>query len=273
MIPEFEAAIRFDRLKTIDRMCFTGTGRPENSAEHSWHAVMLAYLLSNYAPPGVDINRVAMMLTLHDLPEIIAGDTFFFDAAANPKIAQSQTDAEYEAACQLFDIDSSRGVPIGDGLLAMWLEFNNGQSADAKFAKAIDRLHPLLQQFVSNGKTFRKHGISMKQIKNSLAEIDAGCPKIWPHVEMLLIEMNELGMLPPFPPVNSQTKAWRVKGRCLQGTPNIGDTLTIGDHLYTVLSYFMAKDVGSVGLALSIQSCPEAPAISMEFSIESKEIK
>lgn len=128
-----------DQLKQVQRTTFLFDGsRAENSAEHSWHLALMALTLAEYAPPDADINRVLRLLLVHDLVEIYAGDTHF-DTDAAGKAAQQAS--EVRAAEQLFAL-----LPPDQQALFhdLWQEFEAQETPEARFAKALDALQPML---------------------------------------------------------------------------------------------------------------------------------
>src|ERR1700722_12084170 len=137
-----------DQLKGVLRQSSILDGsRKENSAEHSWHLALMALVLRDYAPPGTDLNRVTAMLLIHDLVEIDAGDLFVYaDAAAQAR----QEAAEHAAADRLFTL-----LPPGQGpeLRALWDEFEERRTPEARFARALDRLQPMLANYYLRGGT------------------------------------------------------------------------------------------------------------------------
>ena len=140
-----------DRLKGVLRQTMlAGPGRRENSAEHSWHIAMMAVTLGEHAPAGTDIGRVTAMLLMHDLVEIDAGDLFVY---ADAEQQERQLVAERAAADRIFAL-----LPSDQGafLRHLWDEFMARRSPEAKFARALDRLQPMLENFRSGGGTCRR---------------------------------------------------------------------------------------------------------------------
>ena len=118
--------------------------RRENDAEHSWHLSVMALALARYAARPVNVERVLKKTLIHDLVEVYAGDTFAFDAAATA----GQKEREEAAADKIFAM-----IPEGAALRALWEEFDEGRTADASFAAALDRLQPLLANHLNEGHT------------------------------------------------------------------------------------------------------------------------
>ena len=175
--------IEIDRLKGVIRQTSLCDGsRRENSAEHSWHLAMMATVMAEHAGAGVDVGRVVGMVLVHDLVEIDAGDTFAYDAAAYA----GKDERERAAAERIFGL-----LPVEQQseLRALWDEFEAGESAEARFANALDRLQPLLANHHSKGGSWRAHGISRAQVIKRMAPIERALPGVWPIV-LDIVEQN-----------------------------------------------------------------------------------
>ncbi|WP_373824739.1 HD domain-containing protein, partial [Achromobacter insuavis] len=147
-----------DRLKTVIRQSpLLDRSRKENSAEHSWHLALYALVLSEYASGPVDTQRVMRMLLLHDVVEIDVGDFPIHGGSS----AAWQAEQEDKAAARLFGLLPS---PQGDAFLALWREFEQAESEDARFAKALDRFQPLLINVFTGGGTWTENGVSHEQV-------------------------------------------------------------------------------------------------------------
>jgi 8-oxo-dGTP pyrophosphatase MutT (NUDIX family) len=130
---QIDFILEIDRLKSVQRRTsLLDRSRRENTAEHSWQIALMATLLAEYADPPVDINRVVVMLLVHDLVEIDAGDTPIYDEQARA----TQADRERRAADRIFGL-----LPRvqGQGLRALWEEFEARETPEARFASAIER--------------------------------------------------------------------------------------------------------------------------------------
>jgi putative hydrolase of HD superfamily len=165
-----------DKLKTILRRTpLADASRLENSAEHSWHLALAAMVLADYAPAGVNVARVLEMVTIHDLVEVDAGDTFAYD----PEHAKSKADRELAAADRIFgllpDDDSRR-------LRALWEEFEEHHTPDARFANALDRFQALLLNFTSGGGSWNTHGVRRSQVMVRMDPVRTTLPALWPYV-------------------------------------------------------------------------------------------
>jgi len=167
-----------DRLKSVVRQSpLLDKSRQENSAEHSWHLAMYAMILSEYASGQVDANRVIRMLLLHDIVEIDVGD-FPIHGGSSGEV---QAVLEGKAAQRLF---GQLPAPQGDECLDLWLEFEQAQTDDAKFAKALDRFQPLLVNIFTDGGTWLQSGVAQEQVVARYGPvIRAGAPQLWASCE------------------------------------------------------------------------------------------
>lgn len=167
-----------DKLKAVYRrtMVKPDNNRQENSAEHSWHIALQALTLVEYAQEPVDIFRVIKMLLIHDIVEIDAGDTFAF--AENAELSE-QGAKEMEAAERLFGLlpeDQTEEFKI------LWLEFEQANTADARFAKAMDCLLPVIQNMESEGGTWAKYQVTRNQVLTRNRHLENLAPKLWNYV-------------------------------------------------------------------------------------------
>jgi putative hydrolase of HD superfamily len=183
-----EFMIEIERLKGVLRKSRpAGLERYENSAEHSWHVCISALMLKDYANENVDIDRVIRMLLIHDLGEIDADDTIIYSSEAPELKAQE--------AAGVKRILSYLPENTRDEYMALWYEFESGETADAKYAKAIDRVPPLLQNISDNGHTWKKHSISKEQVFTLNARIGQGSSQLWEAVKARLEKAVAEGIL------------------------------------------------------------------------------
>jgi len=181
--------VELDKLKrTLRQTTLIDDSRHENSAEHSWHLAVMAILLEEYVEAPVDLPRVLKMVLVHDVIEIDAGDTFCYDAQAN----LDKEERERRAADRLFGL-----LPADQGaeLRALWDEFEEGATPEARFAVALDRLQPLLQNVNGAGGTWRRHGISRAQVLRRMEPIRRAAPRLWPLVERHVEEACRAGWI------------------------------------------------------------------------------
>lgn len=163
-----------DRLKSVVRQSpLADRSRRENSAEHSWHLAMFALVLSDHAG-GVDALHVAKLLLVHDIVEIDAGDAPIHVAGAD---MAALAEAEQRAAERIFGL-----LPPEQGreLFGLWREFEAAETPAARFAKAIDRLQPLLLNVLAGGGTWTENGVSERQVMERYGPpIERGSPTLW----------------------------------------------------------------------------------------------
>ncbi|GLX76846.1 phosphohydrolase [Thalassotalea insulae] len=174
---QLDFIMEMDLLKSVYRQALvkSDNNRQENSAEHSWHIAMMALTLHPYASEPIDINRVVQMLLLHDVVEIDAGDTFAF--AADEALA-GQHAKELAAVERIFGLLPEQQY---QHCKVLWLEFEQAETADARFAKAMDRVLPLLQNMKNNGGSWRNHQIKKTQVLNRNKYLAGSAPALWQH--------------------------------------------------------------------------------------------
>lgn len=170
-----------DRLKSVLRATTLCDGsRPENSGEHSWHLALYALTLADQAEPGVDINRVIRMLLLHDLVEIDVGDVPIHSANGAAHASAATMQAEQRAADRIFGL-----LPpdLRDSFRALWDEFEAAETPDARFAKSLDRVQPVMANLQSGGGTWITYGVTLDQLDTRVgSKIARGAPRLWTWV-------------------------------------------------------------------------------------------
>lgn len=184
-----EFIIEVDKLKNVLRQCRpTGTDRYENSAEHSWHACLSALMLKDYANEKIDINHVIRMLLIHDLGEIDAGDTIVYKSDL-PELKAVE-------AAGVRRVLSYLPESVRDEYLSLWQEFEEGETADSRYARAIDRVLPLLLNLHNDGHGWKKNGISREQVFDLNDRIGLGSESLWSSIKAKLEEAVKKGILP-----------------------------------------------------------------------------
>lgn len=180
--------VEIEKLKDVRRKTKpVGLQRFENAAEHSWHVCISALMLKDFANETVNIDRVIKMLLIHDLGEIDVGDTIIY-ASENERLKS----AEAEGAARILSM-----LPNGksDDFVALWHEFEAGETPDARYAKAIDRVPPLLQNLHGSGHSWRAHGVTQEQVLGLNARIGWGSTELWQVLRKELDEAFEQGIL------------------------------------------------------------------------------
>ena len=178
-----------DKLKYIQRKTkLFNSDRNENDAEHSWHLALMAIVLAEHANEPVDILKVVKMVLIHDIVEIDAGDTFIYDTQKN----HENTEEERLAAERIFGL--LPGAQAQE-LITIWEEFEAGETKEARFARAMDRLEPLLQNSSNNGGTWNEPGVNYEKVYAKKSAINKGSATIWEYAEALINEGVEKGIL------------------------------------------------------------------------------
>ena len=182
--------IEADKLKEIFRQTLvTQSRRRENDAEHSWHLTLLVFILaehSNVQP--LDVLRVLKMLIIHDLVEIDAGDTFAYDTAR----MGDQHAREAKAADRIFGLlppDQARE------LRSLWDEFEARETAEAKFAAAVDRFQPMLLNCLTEGAAWKNHGVTSDRVIARNKHIAEGSTALWEYMSQMIAEAIAAGHL------------------------------------------------------------------------------
>ena len=172
--------LEIDHLKRIlRRTSLVGGDRRENSAEHSWHLAVMAMILAEHANEPIDLAHVLKMLLVHDIVEIDAGDTFAYDVQAN----QDKQAREQLAAERIFGL-----LPPDqrDEVRTLWEEFDARSTPEARFANAMDRLMPALQNYANGGGTWRANGVDYAAVARRLRPISDGSETLWTYVAAIL---------------------------------------------------------------------------------------
>ena len=186
---QIEFLIEADKLKTIIRQTpLVDSSRRENSAEHTWHVILAALVMQEYMAERVDLTRVLELIAVHDLVEIDAGDTFAYDTAAQ----QTRLSRETVAAERIFGLLPS---DQRDYFRALWEEFEAQESAESRFANALDRLQPLLQNAGSNGGSWRVHALTREDVLQRMAPLESNLPRTWPSVVAIIDAFCAAGVL------------------------------------------------------------------------------
>ena len=176
-----------EKLKSVTRFNRTLDGRFENSAEHSWQGAIAAIVLQDYYPEKLKMEKVISMLLIHDLGEIYAGDTWVFD---DEKKVHSH-DRELES------IEKTMSILPEEKYLNMknlWLEFEKGQSAEARYARVIDALVPLINHLEVSELNYNPDNISADMVLDKKKFIKSESEELWKLTEDLIQESVERGL-------------------------------------------------------------------------------
>ncbi|MCE2963064.1 MAG: HD domain-containing protein [Chitinophagales bacterium] len=187
LIQQFEFIKEIDKVKSIYRKSKTFSGEKyENDAEHSWHICLMAMVLSRHSNDSMDVFKVIKMLLIHDIVEIDVGDTFLYSENRNAVFEK-----EKQAAKRIFGLLPETQK---EEFFSLWLEFEEKKTAEAKFAGSIDRLQPILANFLNDGITWKENGVKYDQVIEKNKVIDEGTHALWDYAQNILNQANNSKM-------------------------------------------------------------------------------
>ena len=170
---QLQFILEIDKVKKIIRQTpLSDASRKENDAEHSWHIALMAYLLKEYVEEPVEVSKVMLMVLIHDLVEIDAGDTYAYDEEG----AKTKDERERKAADRIFGL-----LPEDQGvyLKALWEEFEAYETAEAKYAHLLDNFQPLLLNDAAGGISWTEHQVKKSQIYKRNEKVEETSATIW----------------------------------------------------------------------------------------------
>ena len=186
---QLEFALEIDKVKNVFRQThLSNNGRNENDAEHSWHMAIMAYLLREYANEKVDIAKVMLMCLLHDIVEIDAGDTYAYDLEG----LQSQKNREDAAKQRIFSILPTEQAKE---FIDLFDEFEEYETAEAKFAHAMDNIQPLILNNSNNGGDWREHNVTVEQIYKRQSKTKLGSERLFDVTDAVIKDNIQKGNL------------------------------------------------------------------------------
>ena len=189
LLKQIEFIKEIDKIKFIQRKTkLFNSDRRENDAEHSWHLAMMAVVLSEYSNNKIDLLKVIKMLLTHDIVEIDAGDTFLYDKVKS----HDNTEEEKKCAERIFGILPEKQATE---FIEVWSELENGTSNEAKFAKSLDNLEPILQNASNNGGTWREFEVDYETVFEKKKVIKKGSEKLWNLTRNILNDSVKKGIL------------------------------------------------------------------------------
>jgi putative hydrolase of HD superfamily len=181
---QFAFIREIDKEKFIGRQTYLSNAeRKENDAEHAWHIAVMTLLLSEYANEQIDVLRTISMLLIHDLVEIDAGDTYAYDEEGK----KTQAERERRAAERIYGL-----LPEDQGrkLYDLWLEFEERKSPEAKFARVMDNLQPMMLNAATEGKAWTEHNVHLEQILRRNEHTPEGSSTLWDYAYEHFIKPN-----------------------------------------------------------------------------------
>lgn len=186
---QLDFALEIDKEKNIFRQThLSGHGRNENDAEHAWHMAIMAYLLREYSNEPIDITRVMLMCLIHDVVEIDAGDTYAYDAEGL-KTQKAREEAAKERIYSLLPENQKKE------LSAIFDEFEESKTPEAKFAHAMDNLQPLMLNNSNGGGDWREHGVSAEQVYGRQKRTKEGSEILYEITDQIIKKHKEKGNL------------------------------------------------------------------------------
>jgi putative hydrolase of HD superfamily len=187
---QIEFILEADKLKHVRRKTILlDHSRRENSAEHSWHIALMLLIMPEYSSErDIDFFHVMKMLLIHDLVEIDAGDTYCYDDDGR----KDQRRREEIAARRIFGL-----LPAdqAEGLRALWDEFEKRETPESRFANALDRVQPLLNNYFTDGQTWQENDIKSGQVHRRMRPVKDGAPVLWNYVTALIKDAVRKGFL------------------------------------------------------------------------------
>lgn len=181
---QFDFILEIDKEKSIKRQTLQSDGvTKENDAEHAWHMAIMTLLLSEYSNEPIDVLKTISMLLIHDLVEIKAGDTYAYDEEAK----LTQRARELEAADYIFSM-----LPEDQGtkMRGLWDEFEEGETPEARFARAMDSVQPMMLNAATDGKMWVERSVRLSQILNRTKTVPKGSEKLWEYSYENFIKPN-----------------------------------------------------------------------------------
>ncbi len=181
---QFDFFREIDKEKFIGRQTYLTDGeRKENDAEHAWHMAIMTVLLSEYANEKIDVLKTVMMLLIHDLVEIDAGDTYAYDEEGK----KTQREREEKAAKRIFGLLPEEQ---GEKLMALWEEFEAYETPEANFAHTMDNIQPVMLNDATDGKAWLEHGVHLSQILGRNKKTAEGSEELWQYAYEKMIAPN-----------------------------------------------------------------------------------
>ena len=184
---QIQFLVEIDKVKNIFRQTYLTDGkRKENDAEHSWHIALMAFVLKEYVKEPIDVMKVMLMVLIHDLVEIDAGDTYAYDSVG----ALDKREREEKAAERIFGL-----LPKDQGsyFRELWEEFEAYETADAKYAHLLDNFQPILLNDASGGKSWAEHGVKKSQIYKRNEKVEETSDAVWQKIQAIVQKNIDLG--------------------------------------------------------------------------------
>ena len=186
---QIDFSLEIDKEKNVTRQThLSDHGRNENDAEHAWHMAIMAYLLKEYSNEPIDIAKTLIMCLIHDIVEIDAGDTYAYDTEG----LKTQKAREEKAKDRIFSLlpDDQK-----EELIAIFDEFEKGETPESRFAHAMDNLQPLILNDSNDGGDWKEHGVSAEQVYGRQSKTKLGSEKLYELTDKIIKKHIKAGHL------------------------------------------------------------------------------
>lgn len=181
---QFDFCREIDKEKFIGRQTYlTGAVRKENDAEHAWHMAVMTLILSEYSNEPIDVLKTLSMILIHDVVEIDAGDTYAYDEKAK----ETQAERELKAADRIFGMLPKEQA---EKFKNLWLEFEERKTPEAKFARAMDNIQPMMLNALTDGLAWEEHKVHLNQILKRNEITPEGSEVLWNYAKENFIDAN-----------------------------------------------------------------------------------
>ena len=176
--------LELDKEKEIYRQTYiSSASRKENDAEHAWHMAVMALILGDYSNQNIDLLKTISMILMHDVVEIDAGDTYAYDEEAK----KTQKERELRAADRLYGLLPKEQA---EKFKNLWLEFEEQKTPEAKFARAMDNIQPIMLNAATDGKAWEEHGVHLSSILKRNAHTADGSEELWKYAKEKFVDKN-----------------------------------------------------------------------------------
>ena len=181
---QFAFCLEVDKEKKIERQTYISDGsRQENDAEHAWHMALMTLILSEYANEEIDILKTISMILIHDVVEIDAGDTYAYDEEGK----KTQKERELKAADRIFAmLPEDQQVKFR----ALWDEFEAAETKEAKFARTMDNLQPMMLNNATDGRRWQEKGVRLSQVLKRNERTPKGSKELWDYAYENMLKPN-----------------------------------------------------------------------------------
>ncbi len=181
---QMQFCLELDKEKEIYRQTYiSSASRKENDAEHAWHMAVMALILGDYSNQNIDLLKTISMILMHDVVEIDAGDTYAYDEEAK----KTQKERELRAADRLYGLLPKEQA---EKFKNLWLEFEEQKTPEAKFARAMDNIQPIMLNAATDGKAWEEHGVHLSSILKRNAHTADGSEELWKYAKEKFVDKN-----------------------------------------------------------------------------------